>query len=76
MVMEDNMHIPMESLNFMMLNVGFAQHNADWNWKNVSSPFARIYYVRYSMEYLTSHSSCIDCVQSLDKGITMLQRNV
>lgn len=28
-----------------MLNVGYAQHNADWNWQNVSSPFARIYYV-------------------------------
>lgn len=39
------MNIPIESLNFQMLNVGLAQHNADWNWKNVSSPFARIYLV-------------------------------
>ncbi len=29
----------------MMLNVGKAVHNADWNWHNVRSPFARIYYV-------------------------------
>lgn len=32
-------------MNLMLLNVGRAQHNADWNWKDVSSPFIRIYYV-------------------------------
>ena len=37
--------IPLESMNLMLLNVGRAQHNADWNWKDVSSPFIRIYYV-------------------------------
>ena len=37
--------IPIESMNLMLLNVGRAQHNADWNWKDVSSPFIRIYYV-------------------------------
>jgi len=39
------MQIPIESVNFMMLNVGFAQHNADWNWKHITSPFTRIYLV-------------------------------
>ena len=29
----------------LMLNVGFASHHGDWNWKNVRSPFARLYYV-------------------------------
>lgn len=29
----------------LMLNVGYAVHNADWNWSNVRSPFARLYYV-------------------------------
>jgi AraC-like DNA-binding protein len=29
-----------------MLNVGLACHNGDWNWKDVSSPFTRIYYVK------------------------------
>lgn len=29
----------------LTLNVGMAVHNANWNWKNVSSPFIRIYYV-------------------------------
>lgn len=39
------MQIPIESLNLMMLNVGRAHHDGDWNWKNVSSPFTRIFYV-------------------------------
>lgn len=34
----DNFHIT-------TLNVGYAHHNADWNWNNVRSPFARLYYV-------------------------------
>jgi AraC-like DNA-binding protein len=29
-----------------LLNVGLAIHNADWNWKNVSSPFTRLFYVK------------------------------
>ncbi|MDR1224831.1 MAG: AraC family transcriptional regulator [Tannerella sp.] len=32
--------------DFILLNVGRACHNADWNWKNVNSPFARIHYVK------------------------------
>jgi AraC-like DNA-binding protein len=31
--------------DLFLLNVGYAAHNADWNWKSVSSPFARIYCV-------------------------------
>jgi hypothetical protein len=27
-----------ECLNFTLLNIGHAIHNADWNWSNVSSP--------------------------------------
>ena len=37
--------IPIESMNLMLLNVGLAQHNADWNFQNVSSPFIRIFYI-------------------------------
>jgi len=29
----------------LILNVGKAARNADWNWQNVCSPFARIYYI-------------------------------
>jgi AraC-like DNA-binding protein len=32
-------------MNLMLLNVGRAQHNADWNWQDVSSPFIRVFYV-------------------------------
>lgn len=34
-----------DQLHLLILNVGLAVHNADWNWKNVSSPFTRLYYV-------------------------------
>ena len=37
--------IPIESMNLMMLNVGYATHHADWNWQKVSSPFIRIFYI-------------------------------
>jgi AraC-like DNA-binding protein len=32
-------------IQLLLLNVGYLEMNADWNWKNVYSPFARIYYV-------------------------------
>lgn len=31
----------------LTLNVGLAVHNADWNWRQVSSPFTRLYYVTH-----------------------------
>jgi AraC-like DNA-binding protein len=36
----------MDNLEFILLNVGYAELNADWNWKQIYSPFARIYYVK------------------------------
>ncbi|QJB31935.1 helix-turn-helix transcriptional regulator [Chitinophaga oryzae] len=30
---------------FMLLNTGRAVHNADWNWRNVCSPFIRIHFI-------------------------------
>ncbi|MDR0262854.1 MAG: AraC family transcriptional regulator [Sphingobacterium sp.] len=32
-------------LDFTLLNVGYAEHRADWNFKDIKSPFARIHYV-------------------------------
>lgn len=40
-----NMNLQVEQLHPLVLNVGKAIHDADWNWKNVSSPFTRLYYV-------------------------------
>lgn len=34
-----------DQLHPLVLNVGLAIHNSDWNWKNVNSPFTRLYYV-------------------------------
>lgn len=46
------LQIPVESMNLMLLNVGRAQHNADWNWQHVSSPFIRIFYVQEGKAFL------------------------
>ena len=32
--------IPIESMNLMMLNVGYATHHADWNWQLAESEFS------------------------------------
>ena len=34
-----------DQLHLLTVHVGYACHNADWNWKRVSSPFTRLYYV-------------------------------
>lgn len=39
------MNLQVEQIHPLVLNVGLAVHNADWNWKNVNSPFTRLYYV-------------------------------
>lgn len=35
----------MEINNMLMLNVGHATHDKDWNYADINSPFTRIYYV-------------------------------
>lgn len=39
------MSLSVEQLHPLVLHVGLAVHNADWNWKDVNSPFIRMYYV-------------------------------
>ena len=34
-----------EHIDLILLNVGFLEMNANWNWKDVYSPFARIYHI-------------------------------
>lgn len=34
-----------DQISFLTLNIGYARQHADWNWKDVRSPFARIYLV-------------------------------
>ena len=39
------MNPSVDQLHLLTLHVGFARHQGDWNWKNVRSPFARLYFV-------------------------------
>lgn len=39
------MNYPIDKLHLLTLNVGLVENYSDWNWKNVRSPFARLYYV-------------------------------
>ncbi len=39
--------------DLLMLNVGHATHNADWNFKDIVSPFTRIYYVTEGVASVT-----------------------
>ncbi|MDR2683052.1 MAG: AraC family transcriptional regulator [Dysgonamonadaceae bacterium] len=34
-----------ESIDLILLNIARKEHHADWNWKNVNSPFVRLYMV-------------------------------
>lgn len=56
--------MPIESLNLLMLNVGYAEHNADWNWKYVSSPFTRIYYVSEGEAHIRLKATAENCHSS------------
>lgn len=42
--------------NLILLNVGLALHVADWNFKEISSPFTRIYYVTEGTATVTLES--------------------
>ncbi len=39
------MNFSVDKLHLSTLNAGLANHYGDWNWKDVRSPFARMYYV-------------------------------
>ena len=36
----------LDNLKLMLLNTGGSVHNGGWNWKGISSPFIRLFYVR------------------------------
>lgn len=42
-----------DQLHLLILNVGLAIHNADWNWKNICSPFTRLYYITEGVAEIT-----------------------
>ncbi len=46
-------------LQVITLNTGYAEHEADWNWKNVRSPFARLYFVTEGEAWVDMEGSSI-----------------
>jgi AraC-like DNA-binding protein len=46
-----------ENFNLIVLNIGLAKHHADWNYKKIRSPFARIYYVTKGAAYILLENS-------------------
>lgn len=44
-----------DQMGFITLNVGFARHQAGWNWNGLRSPFARLYLVTEGIAQI-----CID----------------
>ncbi|SHM49540.1 transcriptional regulator, AraC family [Chitinophaga jiangningensis] len=45
---------------FILLNVGRAVHQADWNWRNISSPFIRLHFVESGTAQLIHDNATYD----------------
>jgi AraC-like DNA-binding protein/mannose-6-phosphate isomerase-like protein (cupin superfamily) len=45
-----------QDLNMILLAAGFSVRHADWNWKKVHSPFARLYFVAEGMAQVVIHN--------------------
>jgi AraC-like DNA-binding protein len=43
----------------VLLNVGYVEHYADWNWKGTQSPFARLYLVRSGKAQIAANDQII-----------------
>lgn len=65
-----NMKHTIDDLHVFTLHAGYAEHKGDWNWKNVRSPFARLYYVTEGEAQIIIHSSA-----SQDEEIINLRPN-
>lgn len=46
-----------DDLHIFTLHAGYAEHYSDWNWKNVRSPFARLYYVTEGAAQIIIHKT-------------------
>lgn len=52
-----SINLNLNELNLLVLNVGHAIHDKDWNWEEVSSPFTRLYLVTDGHAHLKINSS-------------------
>jgi AraC-like DNA-binding protein len=50
-----------DNLHLILLNIGYSVHNGDWNWKSISSPFIRLFYVKEGFAKI----KLSDCSQEL-----------
>lgn len=56
------MDYSVDDLKLLVLNVGYAVHDKDWNWKDVSSPFTRLYYVTEGHAQIKMEGKVLDLV--------------
>lgn len=54
-----------DDLHILTLHAGYAEQEADWNWKNVRSPFARLYYVTEGEAKIIIHSTTYGCEETI-----------
>ncbi len=45
-----------DNLQLILLNAGGSVHNGDWNWKGISSPFTRLFYVKEGKAKISLHN--------------------
>lgn len=56
------MDYSVDDLKLLVLNVGYAIHDKDWNWSDVSSPFTRLYYVTAGSAQIQIEDRILDLV--------------
>ena len=59
------MDYPVDDLKLVVLNIGYAVHDKDWNWRDVSSPFTRLYYVTDGYAQIEMENKIYDLVSGM-----------
>jgi len=49
-----------DNLDFILLNIGYAEHVADWNYQGINSPFVRIHFVVKGKAVILHHKESIE----------------
>lgn len=52
--------LSIENSKLILLNIGVANHNANWNYENIKSPFARIYYITEGIANVSIYNRTYD----------------
>ncbi len=54
------MSLSLDEVRLLLLSVGYAVHDGDWNWKDVNSPFMRLYYVTEGSAKMELRGRCYE----------------